>query len=241
MSRVLLIGGAGKVATLILPDLVAHHEVHVFDRNPPADPTIAHTLGDVTDDVALRAACTGRDALLFLAMGGGGHWGSPENAAAHFDVSIKGLYLALGAAVSAGIRTVVLASSMSVYKDIGSDRRYFVDEALTPDADDAYGLSKRFGEEVARAFCRRYPDMSIAALRLCLPTADDDWKRLSQPHIATAASDVADAFLRALATPLGGFEPFTIAGDYQQALVRLTRAKALLGWEPRARPEPVSS
>jgi nucleoside-diphosphate-sugar epimerase len=154
----------------------------------------------------------------------------------NLDVNVKGVYLALEAAQRAGIGHAVYTSSMSVY---GSDllQRYFPDEELTPDASDLYGFSKRLGEEVCRNATRAY-GMSANALRLCFPTADDEWlaqTRLGTPTIATAASDVARALLAALAYR-GGFEAFMISGDYEQRIMKMDKARRLLGWEPLARP-----
>jgi hypothetical protein len=81
--------------------------------------------------------------------------------------------------------------------------------------------------------------MSVNALRLCFPTADEEWAaqtRRGTPTIATAASDVSRALLAALDYRGGGFHAFMISGDYEQKLMKLDKARRLLGWEPLARP-----
>src|SRR5262245_55590392 len=101
--RILVVGGSGHVGTLTLPALTAEHDVRVFDLRPPRVEVADYVAGDVADFAALRGAMAGREALVFMAMGPMADWGSPENAAAHFDVSVKGLYLALRAAHESGI------------------------------------------------------------------------------------------------------------------------------------------
>jgi nucleoside-diphosphate-sugar epimerase len=99
-------------------------------------------------------------------------------------------------------------------------------------------LSKRFGEEVCRNATRAW-GMSVNALRLCFPTPDEEWLATAHagtPTLATAAGDVAEALLAALAYR-AGFQAFMISGDYEQKLLNMAKARRLLGWEPRARPQ----
>jgi hypothetical protein len=81
--------------------------------------------------------------------------------------------------------------------------------------------------------------MSVNALRLCFPTADEDWlanTRAEMPTLATAASDVARAMLAAL-DYRNGFQAFMISGDYENKIMNLGKAKRTRGWEPLARPQ----
>ncbi|MBX0330615.1 NAD(P)-dependent oxidoreductase [Oscillochloris sp. ZM17-4] len=233
--RVLVIGGSGYVGGLVLPHLAARHALRVFDMRPPADPSWEYVEGGVGDRDALGRAAEGVDALLYMAMGEK-IYDTTSGITSNLDVNIKGVYLALEAAQRAGARHAVYTSSMSIY---GGDllQRYFPDEGITPDASDLYGFTKRLGEEVCQNATRAW-GMSVNALRLCFPTADDEWAaqtRLGTPTIATAASDVARALLAAL-DYRGGFQAFMISGDYEQRLMRMAKAQRLLGWAPLARP-----
>jgi nucleoside-diphosphate-sugar epimerase len=234
--KVLVIGGSGYVGGLVLPLLARQHALRVFDMRPPADPTWEYIAGSVGDLNALSRAAEGVDALLYMAMGEKAY-DTPSAITSNLDVSVKGVYLALEAAQRAGVRHAVYTSSMSVY---GGDllQRYFPDEGITPDASDLYGFTKRLGEEVCQNATRAW-GMSATALRLCFPTADDEWVALARrgtPTIATAASDVARALLAALDYRGSGFHAFMISGDYEQKLMNMAKAKRLLGWEPLARP-----
>ncbi len=233
--KVLVVGGSGYVGGLVLPLLAQQHTLRVFDMRPPSDAQWEYVAGSVGDLAALSDAAQGAEAVLYMAMGEK-VFDSDAGIISNLDVNVKGVYLALEAAQRAGIGHAVYTSSMSVY---GSDlmQRYFPDEELTPDASDLYGFSKRLGEEVCRNATRAY-GMSANALRLCFPTADDEWlaqTRRGTPTIATAASDVARALLAALAYR-GGFEAFMISGDYEQRIMKMDKARRLLGWEPLARP-----
>ena len=82
-------------------------------------------------------------------------------------------------------------------------------------------------------------NLSVNALRLCLPTDEEKWMRevvAGTPTIMTTAKDVSNAMLAAIEYRGNGFSPFMISGDYEQTIMNMSRAKRILGWEPLARP-----
>lgn len=233
--HILVIGGAGYLGGLVLPQLAERHTLRIFDMRPPADAGLAHSVGSVDDYAALERAVDGVDALIFMAMGSK-NYEEIGSVASNFDVTVKGLYMALLAAHRAGVGHAVFTSSMSIY-DGPLTERVFFDEELTPDATHFYGLSKRFGEEICRNAARQW-GMSANALRLCFPLPDADWRAQAQPGqptLATAASDVGRALLAALELR-AGFQAFTICGDYEERIMRMGKARRMLGWQPLARP-----
>jgi nucleoside-diphosphate-sugar epimerase len=226
----LIIGGSGHVGSLILPSLAEHYTLKVFDLKAPAAGEWIE--GDVRDFEALKTAALGCEKLLYMAMG---HHDGNSHPTAQFDVNVTGLHLALRAAHHAGITHAVLTSSMSVYEQLG--QRHFWDEDAEPDAHHHYGLTKRLGEEVARAAWRQW-GIEVSALRLCLPVTEETWKILAaegRQDIHTEAGDVARAILAALAHSFGGYQAFMISGDWQQKRMSLRKAKSMLGWEPQLR------
>ena len=240
--RVLVIGGSGYLGTLVLPFLAQRHALRVFDPRPPADSALEYLQGSACDPTALAEAVLGMDVLVYMALGshvplGGYDWGRIESHADAFDVSVKGLYLALHAAHEAGVGHAVYTSSLSVYHQNGAGR-YLSDEDLPPDSHHIYGFTKRLGEEVCLNACREW-GMSVNALRLWLPMPQEKWlteARKGEPTPWTTAEDTARAVLAALDFR-AGFQAFTISGDYEQRLMSLAKAKRLLGWEPLARPK----
>lgn len=229
--RILIAGGSGDVGALVLPALAAAHRVRVLDLRPPSL-DVDYVLGSVTDPAALDEAARDQDALVYLAMGRKSGWrDGPEWARSHFEVSVTGLYLTVEACAAAGVRHVVYGSSMSVFADYQS-RDYTADPE--PDAADAYGLSKRLGEQVCAAAVATH-GLSATALRLVGPMSDAEWHEQGVHPVMTAGSDVAAAFLAALDRPLPGFTAYTITGDHDGRVLDWSAAQRDLGWRPRAR------
>ncbi|MGO4635592.1 NAD-dependent epimerase/dehydratase family protein [Streptomyces sp. 2RAF24] len=237
--RVLVIGGSGYVAGLILPALTARHEVTVLDPRPS---TGAHThlTGSATDPAALTAAMDGTDVILHTALT------NPTgdqlaDAANTFDTNVTSVHLALAAAHQAGVPHAVHLSSLSVYRDFAARH---LDESVPPDATDLYGLTKRLAEQVCHAATRQW-DMSVTVLRLAWPTTNQAWPAWALPgqpprtHTADgvraqalAADDLASAVLAAL-EHRNGFDAFHITGTDQAGLWNQTKARHLLNWHPR--------
>ena len=233
--RVLIIGGSGIVGSIVVPVIAEKHSVRIFDLKPPANNEYEYVHGNINHYDDLAAAASDMDALIYMAMG---HidWETTHGITSAYDINVKGIHLALRAAHEAGINQAVYTSSMSVY---GGDlmQRHFSDEDLTPDAIGLYGFTKWLGEEVCHNAVRLW-GMNVNALRLCHPTPEDKWQAqmiLGTPTIHTTARDVGNAILAALEFQ-GGFQAFTVSGDYENKVMNMSKAKRLLGWEPLARP-----
>lgn len=227
--RIVVIGGAGSVGSLVVPTLAREHEVVLADRSEPDWWHGEFTAVDVLDHEALPALFAGVDALVFMAMGPMEGWGSTPWAREHFDVNVTGLYLATQAAAKAGVRRIVHTSSGSVFSDWNHR-----DPDAEPDAVDAYGLSKACGETVAAAAAREF-GLPVVALRLFLPRPDAEYAAMTgwEGDIATAGSDVAAAYLAALAADLSpGFHVVHVSGN-RGGTIRIGPSADLLGWEPR--------
>lgn len=229
--KIVVVGGAGRVASLVVPRLAQVHEVTVADQRRAKWWNGNHVETDVVDHRSLPALFEGAEALVFMAMGPTQGWGSPGWAKQHFDVNVTGVHQAMQAAGRAGVQRIVHTSSGSVFTDW--THRH---PSERPDATDSYGLSKACGEVVAKAAADEFA-IPVVALRLFLPKADEEYVDLAGTDggIATAGSDVANAFLAALSTELspGLFTPH-ISGN-RDGTVSIEYAKELLGWEPLVR------
>lgn len=233
LMNLLIIGGGGHLGRLIGPTLAQDHHLTVADRSPGLHLDWADTVVvDVLDQDQLEAAARGADLVVYMAMGTKEGWGSPDWARSQFDVNVTGLYNALQAAARAGVGRVVIAGSMSVFADF-----MIAKEDTVPDAVEAYGLSKRLGEEVARAAVVEL-GLHVTVLRLVLPTADEVWQDSTDDkhaEVMTTGTDTAAAFMAAISVDIPGFTAVTITGDHERHHLDWSPAKRLLGWEPRSR------
>ena len=246
--KVLLLGGAGHVGSFITPYLKEKHDLRVLDVRPPKHEGVEYVEGSVTDESALRKAFQGVDAFAWMVMrkpqGGSFRDQDVETIVENYDVNCKGLHLALFLAQEAGVTRGVYTSSMSVHWR--SREFYHQEETTALDTPTVYGLSKGFGELICQYFARWW-DMNLVALRITGPRTRAQYvdQRNNPPHRApgvrplfvTDEEDLANAYLCALEHVQHGksrFDAFFIAGDEAEQEHNLTKAKRVLGWEPRS-------
>ena len=243
--RLLVVGGAGRVASMVLPHLSARYRIRIFDlvRPKDVDPSWDVCVATLDDFDALRQAAIGCGALLFMAMNNKRPWGGLPAVVSAYDVNVRGLHLAHWAAHLEGVRKVVVTSSLTVYSPRPSGERY-PNEAIPADAEEFYGFTKRLGEEVSRNAAQRF-GQTVTSLRLCFPWPDDapppqptdqGGAGVEGPAFRAATftrgRDVASAILLALDHEHTGWEVFAISGDPDQHIVPTEKARRELGWAP---------
>ena len=123
MKKVLVIGGGGYCASLLVPQLLEEGwDVTVFDilvwygsaHLPTANPKLKIIQGDVRDAAQVAAACVGQDSVLHLAC-------ISNDASFELDerlstsVNLESFEPVVIAAKKAGVKRFVFASSSSVY------------------------------------------------------------------------------------------------------------------------------
>lgn len=152
--RVLVTGGAGFIGShTAAAFLAAGWEVSVLDdlstgrrENVPAG--ALYISGDIRDRGDVDAAIRGCGAVVHLAA----FTSVPESfqRQAHcFDVNVRGTLTLLEAALAAGVRRVVIASSSAVYPDEVPEA---LDEDTTPRPSSPYAQSKIEGESLLARF-----------------------------------------------------------------------------------------
>ena len=242
--RILVIGGAGHVGSIIRDALETEHDCRYLDIKPVPGAADRTTVAGLDDDEALRAALCETDVVINTALGSGRVYpyvdGPPTGYAdpdAAFDVNLKGMYRVLFHGLELGVRRFVQSSSMSVYRRGG--RPYPVHETQPMDGWTPYRMSKRLAEELCSVACMRYPDATIVSLRLMLPQSAQHWPPrtgdVEKPlaHTATGPRDLCRLYLAAVQCDKPGFHPLNTTGEVTGADIPYDRAKALLGWQPR--------
>jgi nucleoside-diphosphate-sugar epimerase len=157
--KILITGAIGNVGRAAVERLAqSGHEITVIGRRADmAIPPAEYRQCDITDFPRLDAAAKGMDAIVHLAALASPSHGTPEKV---FEINCQGTFNVYQAAVNAGIRRVVSASSINALgRGFGIKEcpvRYFpVDEEHPTYTTDAYSYSKTVVEDIAAYFWRR--------------------------------------------------------------------------------------
>src|SRR3954463_15802892 len=172
MARVAVTGSSGKLGRAVVDHLADHGwQVVALDQAAPARADVTSTRLDLTDFGQTYEAIAGIDdrhdgvdALVHLAAIPAP--GLRPNAAT-FANNMTASYNVYAAALRAGVRNIVWASSETVLGlPFDEPPPYLpVDEEYPPRPNSTYSLVKTLEEELARQLCRWHPDLSMTGLR----------------------------------------------------------------------------
>src|SRR5262249_47864447 len=153
---------------------------------------------DLLDRDALAEAVRGAGTVLHLAVASGhsGPYEDDDFNDRRFDVNVKGTYHLLEAAERAGVRRVVLVSSLMVVWGYGADQ--LVPGDAPPRPVGTYGLTKTLAEQIGAYYaCAR--GLEVVVLRIAAPLdvdAPDLRLRPVRPQ-QVPLPDLAQAFFKA--------------------------------------------
>lgn len=242
--KVLLVGGSGLVGTFITPYLREHHELRVLDVVPPKHvDSVDYVQGSISNPGDVARALDGMDTFVNLVMrnpqGGNVTDQDIETIVNNYEVNTLGLHLLLFTAQGMGIRSGVHTSTMSVHY---RERDWYPSEESVPrDSPSAYGLTKGLGEQICEYFARWF-QMRLIALRITGPRTREGYlaERRQPIHpglFVTDEEDLARAYLAAIEAVQVGrarFDAFFIAGDENEQVHNLTKARQVLDWMPES-------
>ncbi|HZC72057.1 MAG TPA: NAD(P)-dependent oxidoreductase [Jatrophihabitans sp.] len=222
-------GSSGKLGRVVVDHLVEHGwDVVALDRVPSPRADVVSSIVDLTDFGEAVEAISGIDdrhqgvdALVHLAAIPAP--GLLPNAAT-FANNVTASYNVYAAAVRAGVRKIVWASSETVLGLPFDEPPPYVpvDEEYPPRPNSTYSLVKTLEEEMARQLCRWYPDLSMTGLRFSNVMYPEDYARFPSYDADAAlrkwnlwgyidARDGAQAVRRALENRSVGPDVFIIA------------------------------
>jgi nucleoside-diphosphate-sugar epimerase len=231
--KIVVTGGLGRFGRVVVPRLIARGDsVGILDRvDGPDVPTgVAVDIDTLSDVGQLAARFAGCDGVVHLAAIPHPLANPPAEVYAN---NTLGSFNVLLAAAQAGVRKVVLASSINAIGGAYSRRARYdylpVDESHPTYNEDAYSLSKWVMEAQADMITRLHPDMTVSSLRIhglnkrsvnrkldpALPDIAEDLRPRVINHLwgMVDIDSAAGAVLCALDASFAGHEVFYIVSD----------------------------
>lgn len=162
--RILVTGSSGRIGRFLVPALIeANFDVSALDIVEPQepDPRARHLVADITNREELRHLMAGHDALIHLAANPlAQEWDEIQPA------NIAGAVSVLETAGEVGVNKLIFASSLHVCGYAGREDHFHSSMPVRPDG--PYGVSKAFGEAVARYVHERFgPSVFVLRIGTC--------------------------------------------------------------------------
>ena len=207
LRKIVVTGGSGRVGSYVLREIAPHFDVVNADlRNP--NPQCEYVQADVMNLDSVRRAVAGADAVIHLAAIDYDWKAAPEK---YIDVNVRGTWHVLQASAEAGVRKVVLCSSISAcgLSEMRPDFRpksLQVDESHECRPVQAYSVSKLMMEQMGLSYVHG-TNMDVICLRplavVMAETFSGYLEFIDAPDrnwlfYYVTASDVATAFRAAL-------------------------------------------
>ena len=232
--RVLVTGASGAIGTPVCRHLESRgHRVRGFSLEADETPAESQT-GDLADFDAVRRAVEGCDTVV--------HLGAYPNDADFVDVllepNVRGLYHVCAAAAEAGVRRLVLASSLQVISGLPLEGVITADDGAAPT--NHYALTKVWAESMGEMYARVH-DLSVVLVRIgWYPRNTDEARRLASwekgPRVFLSHTDAQRFFAACVEAerPAPG-ECATLFATSRPAgppLLDLEGARRLIGYDP---------
>ncbi|GIX06290.1 MAG: NAD-dependent epimerase [Candidatus Poribacteria bacterium] len=225
METILITGGLGRIGQVLCREFRGRYRTRSFDLrpSPAADESVA---GNITDVPALVRACRGVRAIVHLAA-------IPGNADFNLllDTNIRGTYCVYEAAVQAGVRKVVFASTNHVSGMWERSGVYTTPEMpIRPDS--LYAVSKAAGEALARHYADAH-GISSVCIRIGAFNAQESKPRgLRDYYMLITHRDIAQLVDRAIQWE-GLFAIVNGISNHPKAYQDLESAREWLGYQPQ--------
>jgi UDP-glucose 4-epimerase len=163
--KLLIVGGAGDVGTHIIADYTRQgHDIRVLDLAPAnaamqENPRVTYVQGDLADRALVQKAVEGIDVIIHLA------WSFKEDPHTIFGTDILGTAHLLDAAVSAGVRSFVYASTAvvygsAIYHPVTEEHPCLIEQARKP----FYALGKYSAEKLCLLY-HKEKGLPVSVLR----------------------------------------------------------------------------
>ena len=235
--NVLVLGANGYLGPHAVKVLEREHTLRLTDINDLDDTAHEYFKLDVSDLDAVVAAAEGMDAIVNLSV-------LRHDRQLAFDVSARGAYNMMVAAVEHGIRRVI---NTGPHFTVAGPTYERIDYEIGPDVTpqpgtNLYALTKSLGQEACRVFSDNH-DIHVLTLLFYNFFDPSDTSRYGKDVTPYAVTwdDAAEAFPLALTVDESALpsrcEVFYIFTDMPHGRFSNEKAKRILGWQPTNRLE----
>lgn len=242
MARVLVTGMSGLIGTAVRGAMATSHDLAALNRSQVAG--VQTTCASVDDLDAIRPAFEGRDAVVHLAAKINDSYGWQ----ALHDTNVVGTRNVFEAALDAGVRRVVFASSgatvagwelVEPYKSLVAgdydhlpSRVPLIEETMAVRPRNLYASTKVWGEALGRHYADNH-GLEVVCLRIGYANAEDKPANSRQFSVWNSRRDVVNAIGLALNVDLSArFDVFFILSDNRWSYRSIVHAHEVLGFEP---------
>jgi nucleoside-diphosphate-sugar epimerase len=228
---VLLTGAAGRIGTSFRSLYGDRYRFRLVDRREIPDPGRHEArVGDLTQLEFARQVCAGADTVVHLAADPSPRAGFYETLLA---MNIQATYNVFAGAHEAGCRRVIFASSNHAVNAYPLDVQVHPDDPVRPG--DLYGVTKCFGEALARFYADRHGLRGIA-LRIGAflnPEAVADTDNPRTLSLFISPRDLGQLIHKSIEAPDDlTFAIFHGVSDNQFKRLDIANARELIGYQP---------
>ena len=235
--NVLVLGANGRLGPHVVKALEGDHALRLTDINDLEDTPHEYLKVDASNLDQVMEAAEGMDAIVNLSV-------LRQDRQLAFDVSARGCYNMMAAAVRHGIPRVV---NTGPHFTVAGHTYEGFDSVVCPDVPpqpgtNLYALTKSLGQEICRVFTENHHVHVITLLFYHFRYSDDhsaDGQDFTP--FSVTWGDAAQAFRHALSIELGELpsrcEVFNIFTDLPHQKFSNEKAKRILGWQPTDRLE----
>ena len=245
MQNILITGATGLIGTATITHLLNNYNLRALNRRPL--PTIDCHQADLADLEAIEPAFANIDIVVHLAA----HIQNDRQAIQR--ANIQGTTNIFEAALKAGVRRIVFASSGSVIAGYAQHSPY--KELLTGDYDalpatwpmlthesplrptGLYAASKVWGEELGREYANTH-GLSVLCLRFGRVNPENRPTQSREYAVWCSHRDAVQSIAKSIAAPADlRFETFFITSENKYGYRDLEHARQQIGFAPEDRAE----
>ena len=228
--KVAIYGANGAMGPHVIKALEGEHELRLSDVNDLEGSPHEYRKIDVADLDAVVDAAEGMDAIINLSV-------LRDHRKIAFDVSMRGCYNVMTAAVTHGVRRVVNTGPHFTLAGATYER---FDYDVGPDipaqpGTNLYALTKSLGHEICRVFTRNH-DVYVMGLFFYNFRPEESQVGQDLTPYSLTWEDTGRAFASALSVDLdtlpSRWESFFVFTDLPHHKFSNEKAKRILGWQP---------